>query len=129
MVQVNCGETSVEPKAPVESNPRDSSGSSDFRGVRDVEVVAKVFQVGKRALCSPASVSPPTPTPLLSFFCCRIQYFDICHFFSILFATDQENQRYNNGLPLLRQIVVCLYFYLSHILIRFLYLILYCLGI
>ena len=49
-------------------------------------------------------------------FCCRILYFDICHFFSILFATDQENQRYNNGLPLLRQIVVCLYFYLSHIL-------------
>ena len=50
-------------------------------------------------------------------FCCRIQYFDICHFFSILFATDQENQRYNNGLPLLRQIVVCLYFYPSHVLL------------
>ena len=68
MAQVNSGEASVKPKVPVESNPRDSSGSSDFRGVRDVEGVAKVFQVGKRALCSPASVSPPTPTTLLSFF-------------------------------------------------------------
>ena len=124
MVQVNSGEASVKPKAPVESNPRDSSGSSDFRGSEMLKGFQRFSRLAS-ALYAPLLLSRRQHQKHCCLFCCRIQYFDICHFFSILFATDQENQRYINALPLLRQIVVCLYFYLSHIL----YLILYCLGI
>ena len=106
MVRVNSGEASVKPKAPVESNPE---WFKWFQGCQRWWRGCKGFPGWQAQSMLPCFCLAANTNTIL-FLLQNSVFRHLSLFYSILFATDQENQRYNNGLPLLRQIVVCLYF-------------------